>query len=373
MAPLGAALERALEALGSARAAAEEAERKSGAGDLVHLNRLEDYITSLERTVGQREREVLGLRAQVAGLHGGSSAFEEGTSLEISEMTPQAPGTPPRDAGWLSPAEALDLYSLVENERAHKEGMARRAQTLCRSMKELVRATSGQTPSGGREQQVQAVRDAILSLQEAAEASISEEALATEALGSGSFNATAPQRFDGKLTEGLSSLKCQLAALTSDTASSAPPVQELGGVAAATNKQSPWSNSSVELASPDSSPGSAAPASASAAANATPASIRGAATPPAHAPLSPGSPRLPERTRTPPVRIARRGLWKDKPAVRVRVVPRQGPAPSASARPSKLKAGLASLFGVGVVLLVHALDARERETLEGNQLWEGRG
>ena len=374
-APLGAALERALEALASARAAAEEAERKSGAGDLVHLNRLEDYITSLERTVGERENEVLGLRAQVAGLNGANSAFEEGTSLEISEVTPPlAPGTPPRDAGWLSPAEALDLYSLVENERAHKEGMARRAQTLCRSMKDLVRATSGQTPSGGREQQVQAVRDAILSLQEAAEASISEEGLATEALGSGSFNATAPRRVGGKLTEGLSSLKCQLAALTSDTASSAPPAQELGVIAAATDKQSPWSDSSLELASPDSILGSAAPASAVPAADATPASIRGVVTPPASAPLSPGSPRLPERTRTPPVRIARRGLWKDAgPAVRVRAVPHRGAGPSAPARSSKLKTGLASVFGVGLVLLVHTLDARERETLEGSQLWEGRG
>ena len=38
-----------------------------------------------------------------------------------------------------------------------------------------------------------------------------------------------------------------------------------------------------------------------------------------------------------------------------------------------IKAGLASLFGVGVVLLVHALDARERESLESSKLWEGLG
>ena len=373
---VGAALERALEALGSARAAAEEAERKSGAGDLVHLNRLEAYITNLERTVGAREREVVGLREQVAGLGGYSSAFEEGSSLEISAVTPQAPGTPPRDAGWLSPAEALDLYALVENERAHKEGMARRAQTLCRSMKDLVRATAGQTPVGGREQQVQAVRDAILSLQEAAEASISEEALAPGAFCSGGFNATAPRRVGGKLTEGLSSLRCQLAALTSDTASSAPPPPpvptQLGMAAAATPEQSPWSESSEELASPHPSSGSAAPASASGAADAALASI-GEAAMPASGPLSPGSPQLPERAKTPPARITRRGLWKDKPAVRVRVVPRRDPAPSAPPRPSKLKAGLASLFGVGVVLLVHALDARERESLESSKLWEGLG
>ena len=94
---------------------------------------------------------------------------------------------------------------------------------------------------------------------------------------------------------------------------------------------------------------------------------------PASGPLSPGSPQLPERAKTPPARITRRGLWKDKPAVRVRVVPRRDPAPSAPLRPSKLKAGLASLFGVGVVLLVHALDARERESLESSKLWEGLG
>ena len=371
-APLAGALEKALDSLASARAAAEEAERRSGAGDLVRLDRLENYITSLEQTVGARGREVDGLRTQVAELSCSNCyTFDEGSSLEISEATPAGPGTPPRDEGWLSPAEALDLYALVENERVHKERMALRAQALCQSMKDLVRLSVAEKAPGGvgadgRGVQATAVRNAIRSLQDAAEASVSEEAL-TEGAALGRFSPTAPRSVGSGLTQGLSSLKAQLAALTCDAASSKPPREPTSGVLTAGPVEE--QGQEHEVPSP---PGEIWAEQPSPAQLSTPAALSSAQRSESDtcAPPSPGSPQLP--LRTPPQRISRRKLWADKPAVRVHVSPTQESAPGTQPT-SKFKAGLAGLFGVGVVLLVHTLDKREQEALEDNPLWGGRG